>query len=88
MITSDINIENNIVNVLVGEFFHINIETGPIKTVYGKFKCESIGRDVIQSDRIEEGMAGCQSANKKHHSIVETTNQKYVLSSKKSHPLI
>ena len=55
MITSDVNIEDNIVNVLVGEFFHINIETGPIKTVYGKFKCESIGRDVIQSDRIGRG---------------------------------
>ena len=33
MITSDINIEDNIVNVLVGEFFHINIENGPIKTL-------------------------------------------------------
>ena len=55
MLTSDTNIENNIVNVLVGEFFHINIENGPIKTVYGKFKGESIGREVIQSDRIGRG---------------------------------
>ena len=72
MLTSDTNIEDN---VLVGEFFHINIENGPIKTVYGKFKGESIGREVIQSDRIEEGVAESQSANKKHHSIVETANQ-------------
>ena len=52
MLLSNIDIEDRLVNSLVGQVKHFKIANGEVKVIYVKFDDVTIGGDLIHSDAI------------------------------------